>query len=82
VAPAKRPLASINAHKRFIIPGAGVNYAGAVAACKSLASDLAQPFNELESLTVSVVLSNFTTNMTSTSFWIGKQFLLIRRNNI
>ena len=37
-----------------------------------MGGDLAQPFNDLDSLTLTTILSNFTGNITSTSFWIGK----------
>jgi hypothetical protein len=49
----------------------GLTQAQAVAQCAALGGDLAQPFNDLETLTLSTVLANFTTNMTTTSFWIG-----------
>jgi hypothetical protein len=48
-----------------------LNYAYALANCLALGGDLAQPMNDLESETLSIVLSNFT-NSTLGSYWIGK----------
>jgi hypothetical protein len=48
-----------------------VNYASALANCLALGGDLAQPLNDLESQTLSIILANFT-NSTSGSYWIGK----------
>ncbi len=50
----------------------GLTYAQAVTSCQSMGSDIAQPNNEIDSQTLSDVLANFTTNMTTTKFWIGK----------
>ena len=57
--------------KAFEAP-AGLTEAEAVAQCAAVGGDLAQPFNDLESRNLATVLANFTTNMTSTSYWIGK----------
>ena len=50
----------------------GINYAKAAATCQDLGGDIAQPTNKIDSNTLSIVLANFTANMTSTRFWIGK----------
>ena len=49
------------------------NYATALANCLLLGGDLAQPMNDLESQTLSIILANFT-NSTSGSYWIGTNF--------
>ncbi len=51
-----------------------VSYAQAAASCQSMGSDIAQPNNEIDSQTLADVLTNFTTNMTTTKFWIGEKF--------
>ena len=51
-----------------------VNYASALANCLVLGGDLAQPMNDLESQTLSTVLTNFTTS-TLGNYWIGKLVL-------
>lgn len=52
-----------------------VNYASALANCLALGGDLAQPMNDLESQTLSIILANFT-NSTNGNYWIGKYFIL------
>jgi len=47
-----------------------VNYAAAVENCRALGGDLAQPMNDLESQTLSIILANFT-NSTQGTYWIG-----------
>ena len=54
----------------------GLNEAEAEAQCAAVGGDLAQPFNDLESRNLATILANFTGNMTSTYFWIGKFLLL------
>jgi hypothetical protein len=55
--------------KAFI---SAINYASALANCLAMGGDLAQPMNDLESQTLSIVLANFT-NSTFGSYWIGIQ---------
>ena len=49
----------------------GVTYKQAIAKCLDMGADIAQPMNEVDSLTLSTVLSNFSTTLSSTSYWIG-----------
>lgn len=48
-----------------------ISYSDAVANCKNMGFDIAQPYNDVESQTLSGVLSNFTTGFLSHGFWIG-----------
>jgi hypothetical protein len=47
----------------------GLTYAKAVTACQDIGGDIAQPMNELDTSTLSVVLANFTANMTRDRFY-------------
>ncbi len=54
-----------------------INYASALENCLALGGDLAQPTNDLESQTLSIILTNIT-NSTIGSYWIGKYLVLLR----
>jgi len=51
----------------------GLTYVQAIAKCQDMGADIAQPMNEVDLLTLSGVLSNFSTTLSSTSYWIGNK---------
>ena len=50
----------------------GVNYAKAVSSCLDMGAEIAQPTNEIDSFTLSTLLTNLTAGMLARSFWIGE----------
>ncbi len=49
----------------------GLNYNQSVSKCQMMGADIAQPFNELETKSLSLILANYTKS-NLTSFWIGE----------
>ena len=49
----------------------GLNYNQSVSKCQMMGADIAQPFNDLETKSLSLILANYTTS-NLTSFWIGE----------
>jgi hypothetical protein len=56
----------------------GLSYSQAAANCKAGGGDLAQPTNDLESDTLTSVLSSSATDPND-SFWIGQSFVLLAK---
>ena len=50
----------------------GVNYAKAVSSCLDMGAEIAQPTNEIDSFTLTNLLTNFTAGMLARIFWIGE----------
>jgi hypothetical protein len=49
----------------------GLNYNQSVSKCRMMGADIAQPSNELETKSLSLILANYTKS-NLTSFWIGE----------
>jgi len=49
-----------------------LNYNDALTNCNNMGFDIAQPYNEIESQTLAIILSNYTSGFSSRGYWIGK----------